>query len=199
MSVRGIMQNRAALSFGLALLALALISTATLAQEREPNGIIGTDDRQILHKDDPLVGAVGHINITGFSRKRRCVGVLIAPDRVATAAECLVYGKSGMPRPPSQIHFVSGAFRNKETGHAKAKCTHMANLPYRHKRTFQPELADNLAVIVLDKKLAFTPLSLAPTFDAKPGTSMIHASMPRIQRAVRVHHGCRLHGRNTGY
>ena len=49
----------------------------------------------------------------------RCTGVLIAPDRVLTAAHCLVNRTTGRVLQPTSVHFLLGYSRGEYTGHAR--------------------------------------------------------------------------------
>jgi V8-like Glu-specific endopeptidase len=51
--------------------------------------------------------AVGRVNIAGYNTRRMCSGVLIAPDRVLTAAHCVLKGRY-RPAPPGEVVFVAG-------------------------------------------------------------------------------------------
>ena len=54
--------------------------------------------------------AVGRVNAGGHRRRAMCSGVLVAPDRVLTAAHCLLRG-DGRPVPLEDLHFVAGWHR----------------------------------------------------------------------------------------
>ncbi len=51
--------------------------------------------------------AVGRVNIAGYNSRRMCTGTLIAPDRVLTAAHC-VLGPRDTPATPGEIVFAAG-------------------------------------------------------------------------------------------
>lgn len=54
--------------------------------------------------------AIGRLNTTGDFRRQMCTATLIAPDRVLTAAHCVV-SSTGMPVDPASLRFVAGWLR----------------------------------------------------------------------------------------
>jgi hypothetical protein len=178
---------------------LVLVCAEARAQTKPFPGVMGKDDRQVVAGTDQAFHAVGHINVTGFSKKRRCTGTLIAPDRVVTAAHCLVEKGSGKPKPVSHIHFVAGVQRGGYLGHAKAKCVHLAKQPFAAPAKFSPELINDMAVIVLARKLDIPPIPLAGDGAVKKNVPLVHPSYPRHSRyALLADFGCRLRGRKYG-
>ncbi len=168
------------------------------AQNKPQSGVLGKDDRKIVANTDPAFNAIGHINVTSFSKKRRCTGTLIAPDRVVTAAHCVV-DALGNPRPAGHIHFVAGVHRGDYLGHAKAKCVQLANEPFVRPKKFSPEVINDVAVIVLEKALDIPPIPMAQKVVLKKNLLLSHPSYPRDSRyALFAHTDCRLRGRKHG-
>ncbi len=178
---------------------LALASSEARAQAKPFPGVIGKDDRQVVDSTDQVFNAIGQINVTGFSKKKRCTGALIAPDRVVTAAHCLVEKATGKPKPSSQIHFVAGVHRGGYLAHAKAKCVYLAHEPFVRPKKFSPEVINDVALIVLTKALDIPPIPLARDVQLKKNLPLVHPSYPRDSRyALFADFGCRLQGRKFG-
>ncbi len=62
--------------------------------------------------------AIGRLNVTGFNRRAMCTATLIAPDRVLSAAHC-VLGPDGAPIDVARFRFVPGWFRGTHAGVAE--------------------------------------------------------------------------------
>ncbi|NKB21452.1 MAG: trypsin-like serine protease [Alphaproteobacteria bacterium] len=92
-----------------ALLSLGSATIAGAADTRtsgsSPSGIKGVDNRVVVDSSVAPWNAVGRINTSTGSY---CTGVLIAPDRVATAAHCLWREKTLRWLPVYEISFLAG-------------------------------------------------------------------------------------------
>ena len=105
------MGRRNAVQIILALLSL-LAGPAAAAAEEPPlippstlPGIGGLDTRVLVPQAVPPWSALGRVQ-TGLGN--RCTGTLIAPDRVLTAAHCLVAPRTGNFVQPSSLRFLLG-------------------------------------------------------------------------------------------
>ncbi len=89
-----------------------------------PLGIQGSDDRTAVEIDAYPWSSVGRLNNSG---RGFCTAVLIAPNRVLTAAHCL---RSHVPgrawAPPSGVHFLAGYRRGAYVAHSRATAIALA-------------------------------------------------------------------------
>ena len=151
--------------FLLAILASGNPSSA--AQEDPGKPLRGHDDRVALDSIEPPYSAIGRLNLGGG--RQFCSGTLIAPDKVLTAAHCLIDSRTKKPYLPSQVHFVAGQRRNIFIDHAPARCL----IPLKRKAsTGAPDIqdyTDDVAVIVLTRPLNVAPVSRATAYIGDPG------------------------------
>lgn len=93
----------------------------------------------------------------------RCTGVMIAPDRVLTAAHCLVAARTGVVVQPGRTHVLAGYFRGEFRAHARAAEILLGP-------GFQPALRGPIsadwAVLRLATALPGPPLPIAPLPEA---------------------------------
>ena len=181
------------LCWRLALVPLA-VSAAALAAPAEPAAEI------LPPAEQARWNAVGRVNIAGYDSRRMCSGVLIAADRVLTAAHCVLKGRL-RPAPPEEIVFVAG-WRG---GVAAADST-------GRRVTLHPDftaglargeiaVAADLAVIDLAAPLTgIAPLPLAALPDAAPAGLALailgyRADRPHI---VSRHRPCHVTARGAG-
>ena len=150
----------------------------------------GKDDRVILDTIEAPYAAIGRLNLGGG--RQFCTGILVAPDRVITAAHCLTDRRTKRPYLPSRIHFVAGQRRNTHLDHAAAKCV-------RYLRGRKPDgtaringFNDDAAVVVLSRNLKVAPAPLAEPYFAKLGP-LDHSAYSRNRPFLLSQHaGCKL-------
>ncbi|MEL6980537.1 MAG: trypsin-like peptidase domain-containing protein [Pseudomonadota bacterium] len=185
----------------------SVIASAAWSQTLRP-GVIGVDDRRLIEDASSFWDAIGQVNIGGFRSRGQCTGALIAPDRVLTAAHCLVNPRTGAPFPLSDIHFLAGADRGAWKAHGRAKClTFLENDAFRgaaptsNRRALGLEAAArDVAVITLEAPLAISPAPLAEAGAAEAATREPAQAPPLIHAAyfgdrrhrLSAHKGCRL-------
>ncbi len=153
-------------------------------------GIIGTDDRQPLPQNEVPWQAIGQINITGYRKKKSCTGTLVAPDKVLTAAHCLINAISQKPTAKEKIHFVAGVSHGTYLAHAKAKCffTHHDYKPIKGR--YLPFSRD-LALVILKKKIQLQPIALTKKTAPLKQKRLVHASYSGDRRyALTAHKNC---------
>lgn len=87
------------------------------AEAKPPVGIQGKDERTAVEADAYPWSSIGRLNNAG---RTFCTAVLIAPDRVLTAAHCVRSRTPGLAfAPPSSLHFLAGYRRGQYLAHSR--------------------------------------------------------------------------------
>ncbi len=154
-------------------------------------GIIGEDNRQLMPQNQEPWQAIGQINISGYRKTKRCTGTLIAPNKVLTAAHCLVNLRSQKPTHASRIHFLAGIHKGKYLAHAKAKCFFVHPEYKKSPNQALPPFNKDLAVIILRKNLSLTPILTTTQISPLKTKELVHASYSGDRRfALTAHKNC---------
>jgi V8-like Glu-specific endopeptidase len=164
------------------------------ALDRIP-GIIGKDEREHLNNAGAPRNAIGQVNISGYRTRGMCTGTLIGPDRVITAAHCLIDPRTNKVYDARRIHFLAGVRGSDHKGHAAAKCVHFfahgATATGRTKSAVNA--TDDAAIITLNRKVTVPPARFTRNYSARRGQYLVHAAYGFDRRfGLSAHFGCRL-------
>ena len=111
--------------------------------------------------------AIGRLNSAGYNRTEMCSGTLIAPDRVLTAAHCVLDPRDGYAKRISDMVFVAGWDRGAHAGAARVASVVVHPDAFKDGRF---DLDHDLAVVTLDHPLDIPPLALGSGPAAGPLT-----------------------------
>jgi len=175
---------------------LLLHPDALLASDSvSPGGIIGEDNRVVVGGDDVPWVAVGQVNVGGYRIRKMCTGTLIAPDRVITAAHCVVDPKTRAPFAGRRIHFVTGVGGSGYKAHATGKCVQLASSIAADdaRQVSENVLVPDVAIIVLSEPISVPAATVISADEIHATPDLVHTAYSIDRRfALSAHFGCRL-------
>jgi len=119
--------------------------------------------------EQPHWTAIGRLNRAGYRGREMCSATLVAPDRVLTAAHC-VLGPGDRPVDPASLHFVAGWFRDNYAALAGIAEIELPEGVAAEFAAGHAPLDRDLALLTLTTPLAgIPPLSVAAADPAQPG------------------------------
>ena len=182
----------------LTMLVVGLLSLNAAATETAQLGkrFRGHDDRVMLDTVAPPYAAIGRLNLK--SGRQFCSGTLIAPNKVITAAHCLLDRRTRRPFRPHEVHFVAGLRRDTYLDHSKARCLRPIRPNSESGSPAIDKYVDDVAVVVLDKPLKVEPASLAAAYIADPGPLSHPAYSKSRPFLLSVHNDCKLLSKSRG-
>lgn len=162
-----------------------LVAGTASAQAPQRPGIGTRDERAAIDVATAPWSSVVRINTEAGTH---CTGVVIAPQRVATAAHCLVAPRTGRLVQAARVHVLVGYDRGDFTMHAHARTIIVGPGFVAERRG--PASAD-WAILELERTLAVPALPFADA--AAPGTPAMLGGWQRDRaHALRADIACRI-------
>lgn len=138
------------------LFALLLLPAAALAQTAPRPGVGQPDARRAVSVEEAPWSSLVRVQSEAGGQ---CTGVLVAPDRVLTAAHCVVARRTGTPLLPGRVNLLAGYDRGAFRARAVAREIRLG--PGFDPATRRPHGAD-WAVLRLAAPLGVPALPVAP-------------------------------------
>ncbi|MEM9250346.1 MAG: trypsin-like peptidase domain-containing protein [Pseudomonadota bacterium] len=138
----------------------ALIGTALALDAPRAQGTALPTQEVVSVSAQAEWNAVGRVNIAGYKSRRMCSGVLVAPDKVLTAAHCVM--KRGTIAPAAEVVFGAG-WRGGETAADSIGARIIVHPDFLHRSPSAGiAVGSDVALIDLAEPLPIAPLPLSP-------------------------------------
>lgn len=141
---------------------------------------------------------VGRLNVAGY-RASFCTAALISPDRLLTAAHCVVSARTGRPYQITDLHFTAGWRTGTFTAHRRI--TSVAIHPdYRIGGSVMENVPSDLAVLTLESPISPFEVKNYPTAGAPAqGADVTLLSYGRDRaHALSIQEPCQVRGLRPG-
>lgn len=167
-------QTLSKILLGICFIFIALYAYA--AKERI-HGIVGTDDRIVMHQDNWPWSSIG--KVIRFD-DGYCTGTLISPRHVLTVAHCLYNQNSGVLLSPRNLTFYAGVHGSKNDGESRVDSIFISP-DYVFERADETSMfANDWAILKLSESLPLLPVPLSDE------TSQALLNIPSHARVIRA-------------
>jgi protease YdgD len=153
------------------------IALYAYAAKEKIHGIVGTDDRIVMHQNNWPWSSIGKVirNDDGY-----CTGTLIHERYVLTVAHCLYNANTGTPLSPKNLTFYAGVHGTENDGESRIDSIFFSP-EYVYNRADETSMfANDWAILKLSSSLPLLPITLSD----EPSQSLLN--IPSHARVIRA-------------